>query len=807
VGGWRFVSGSSSEVRSHRSHGRVRGRHNGLAVLVMAMLALAGAAGGASADRVGGQRVWRAADRFGSPLARVFGSAGASGSLSLGASPGVPVANPKTDTVYVPLQCGNPSMCSATPGRALDVLRASSCTAAALTSCRVVARAVVGESPLAAVIAEETDTVYVADGSGNVSVVNGARCNARVTSGCSKPLAAIHTGGFPVAAAYDPATGTVYVASLSGKVFVIDAAECNSRTTEGCGEPVKAVSDSRGPDGVAVDVATDTVYAANSGIGGDGHTVSVIDGATCNGGEGGGCGQTPRLINVGNNPFWDVVDQATDTVYVANFNDGTVSVIDGASCNAKVTSGCGQTPPTVRTGSGVAFLVLDTSRHTVFALNQSTDTMSAIDTTTCSGTSSTGCPVFAADEGLPFNPPSGGNANAFAFVPSTGTAYLVNVGGEDFLKPARITGCSAIDSSGCRVEAPTVPDPEFFPVVDATTHTIYAGDIKLPQVDVFNAGTCNAGHLSGCAAVAEIPMPHPQPNLAAIDDTTHTLYASDPFGNTISVINTATCNAGDTAGCAHATPKITTGDAPGPPVLDTATHTLYAPFGSLINSNRVAVINAATCNAQNSTGCGQHPASVRVGHDTFLIALSQATNTIYAPSTDRGTVELINGARCNASDHSACRVATSVRVGPAPSAVAVNDATHTVYVSNSVFGDSPGTVSMIKSDTCNGARIRGCDRSWPTVAVGRSPNFIAINSATGVVYVSDPGSAAISIIHGKTCNALTTSDCPNPAPELPIAGSPDTIAIDEQTNTVYAETHVGFAPNGVSSMSIFAGAP
>ena len=77
----------------------------------------------------------------------------------------------------------------------------------------------------------------------------------------------------------------------------------------------------------------------------------MINGATCNGTDGSGCGQAPPTIKVGSGAFWAAVDQATDTVYVANNNDGTVSVINGARCNAQVTSGCGSTPPTVTTGA------------------------------------------------------------------------------------------------------------------------------------------------------------------------------------------------------------------------------------------------------------------------------------------------------------------------------------------------------------------------------------------------------------------------------------------------------------------------
>ena len=39
---------------------------------------------------------------------------------------------------------------------------------------------------------------------------------------------------------------------------------------------------------------------------------------------------------VGSAPLAAAVDERTDTVYVTNGNDGTVSVLNGAQCNAKL---------------------------------------------------------------------------------------------------------------------------------------------------------------------------------------------------------------------------------------------------------------------------------------------------------------------------------------------------------------------------------------------------------------------------------------------------------------------------------------
>ena len=65
-------------------------------------------------------------------------------------------------------------------------------------------------------------------------------------------------------------------------------------------------------------MATDTVYVANSGTSGNGDTVSVINGAACNGHTGRGCGRTPATVTVGSGPFAVAVDQASNTIYVPN---------------------------------------------------------------------------------------------------------------------------------------------------------------------------------------------------------------------------------------------------------------------------------------------------------------------------------------------------------------------------------------------------------------------------------------------------------------------------------------------------------
>jgi DNA-binding beta-propeller fold protein YncE len=737
------------------------------------------------------------------PLAGAHTTSLQRGFINLTGSPGTPAVNPRTHTLYVPIQCPAAFCQPYTPAHELDVINTATCNAAITSDCDVIARARVAGFPTAAAVDETTDTIYTANGGGSVSVVDGALCNATVTSGCSTPLATIHTGGFDVYDVFNPITRTLYVANPQGSVFVINGARCNALTTSGCGQPVKTVTDDNGPQALDVDLATDSIYTANNGVNGNGNTVSMINGATCNGSIATGCGKAPRTVTVGSGTSFDAVDQATDTVYVTNDIDGTVSVIDGARCNSEITSGCASLPPAVSLGTGPSGVAVDDALHTVFTVNGSDDTTSAINTRTCKGTETSGCAVTppTAQAGSNHEPGYTGFPNSITLLPHTDTAYMVNIGGESRVSVITVGTCSAETTSGCRRPALSAPASEYFVSVDAATNTIYASNLNLPEIDVLNGATCNRAQLGGCAAVAEIPMKARQANLGAIDDTTHTLYASDESGS-VAVIDIATCNAQHTAGCADGVKaRIPIGDYPGPPVLDAATGTLYLPYGA--NANRIAVANVAGCRADMTTGCAQTPAVIKAGGTVFFVAVSTKEDAIYAPIVSGDTVEVVNGATCNGEDHSGCgHIAATATVGPDPYGVAVDDATNSVYVANNNNGDGPGTLSVIDSATCNGTHTAGCVGNQPSEAIGRSPILVAVDPLTDSVYVSDYSSADVAVVDGATCNAEVTSGCRRPAPEQAVDSQPFGLAVNQSTNTVYA-IDIGEGP----ALSIFRGRP
>jgi YVTN family beta-propeller protein len=743
----------------------------------------------------------QAGAQMNAPLAGAPSSSVQRGFINITGSPGIPAVNPKTDTLYVPIQCI--TGCPALPiTHSMDLIDTATCNAAVTSDCSVIAKAKVGGDPLAAAVDERTDTIYTANAVGTVSVVDGALCNATVTSGCGTPLATIDTGGADVDEVFNPMTRTLYVANLAGGVFVIDVARCNAGTTQGCGEPVKEVKDDAGPAAVGVDIATDSVYAVNNGTG-DGNTVSMIDGATCNGSNGSGC-EHPRTITVGTGAFWPAVDQNTDTIYVTNGGDDTISVINGARCNRENTSGCASVPPTVPLGASPAFAAVDDTLHTVFTVNQNDNTLSVINTRTCRGADTSGCaiPPPTAQAGRNHGPSYTGIPNTMTLLPDTATAYLTNVGGESRLSVITLAPCNAASTAGCRNPAPSAPAADFLVSVDGATNTIYAGNLNLPEIDVIDGATCNAAHQTGCAPVAEIPMKAPQANLGFGDATTQTLYASDESGS-LAVIDTAACSAQHTGGCARAVKaRIPIGKYPGPPVVNAATRTLYLPYGA--DANRIAVVDVADCNAEVTSGCAQTPAVVKVGEYTNFIAVSTKANAVYAPSLLGDTVDVINGATCNGADHSGCgHIAATATVGPGAFGVAVDDATNSVYVSNNDDGGyGPGTLSVIDSATCNGTDAAGCSGDIPTVDIGRAPATVVVDTRSDSVYVANSGSDGVSVVDGATCNAEVTIGCGRAAPEQAVGVRPFGLGVNQATNTVYS-MNLGSTP----SMSMFMGQP
>jgi DNA-binding beta-propeller fold protein YncE len=714
-------------------------------------------------------------------------------------SPTVTVGSQPVGLAYDP---GTHTLYTVNQGASVSVVDTTHCNARSATDCgqRVGTIALpAGSNPQSIAIDTTTNTVYVADTVKNlVSVINAATCNATDLSGCSQAPTLVPVPSGPVYVAVNSVTDTVYITILlsgSDTVSVLDGATCNAQVTSGCGQALKTVQVGPFPVAIAIDQESDTVYVANNGIAGAGDTVSVIDGATCNGTQSSGCGQV-QTITVGEGPNWIALDAATHTAYTANMTDGSVSLINTATCNATVTSGCYQKTSTVHVGANPWALSIDLKLHSVYVSNNLDDTVSVLNTTTCNSTVTSGCHAVLPTVQV------GAAPEAVLVDPVTGTLYTADEG-DDTVSVVNLATCDGTTKSGCRSVAPAadVSSPFLNPptkltggvAVDGSTKTVYVANLGAGTVSVVNSATCNAAQRSGCTKPAATIDVDGEPGGVALDEATDTLYVANLQGSTVWVIDGATCNATDHKGCSRPPATVTVGKGPYALAVDEATDTVYVTNPSTSGGgDTVSVINGATCNAAAQSGCNQSPATITVGTAPLGIAVNPTTNTVYVTAagenafTNGGslgdTVSVINGAGCDGADTSGCgQSPAQVTVGPAPWGIAVDPATNSIFVADNNAGDGPASLSVIHGATCDGVDTSGCHAAPSSIpGVGRAPNGIAFDPSDDAVYTANYENASVSIVSVKDPGAS------HGAPPREAVGSlPGNVALDLSNHTAY----------------------
>ena len=169
-----------------------------------------------------------------------------------------------------------------------------------------------------------------------------------------------------------------------------------------------------------------------------GKTVYVIDGATCDAIDTGGCGAAPATVTLPStgsadaNPVGIAVVEATNTIYTANLADGefpgSASVIDGATCNGHDASGCGQTPATAPTGFGTKDIAADPTTHDVYTANDEDTSVTTIDGDSCRGGRTDGCGHTIT------RPIVGDYPRAIGLAPTVRTAYVSDQQGVSVLR-------------------------------------------------------------------------------------------------------------------------------------------------------------------------------------------------------------------------------------------------------------------------------------------------------------------------------------------------------------------------------------
>ncbi len=221
----------------------------------------------------------------------------------------------------------------------MQVIDVAACNASRITGCASAVRASmhVGTFAVSVALNPRTQTLYVVygqfDGSPHhVAVLDVAHCNARSVTGCAQTPARVEVGVAAQVLRVSPATDTVYVSNtgldFSGStVSVIDGSRCNGRISAGCSAPAATVTTGAGPFGIAVDDARHKVYVANNADGDAPGSVTVLDSRTCNGTHPAGCAGPHPAIPSGRAALFATVNPADGTVYIADFASAAVSVL------------------------------------------------------------------------------------------------------------------------------------------------------------------------------------------------------------------------------------------------------------------------------------------------------------------------------------------------------------------------------------------------------------------------------------------------------------------------------------------------
>ena len=296
--------------------------------------------------------------------------------VKVGDSPTAIAVDPVTHTVYVANHGAHST-------GTISVLNERTCNGTGRTGCAAISTLRVERgNPDAIAVNSVTDTVYVVTiarrGRNRVSVFNGATCNASDTAGCRQTPAGVRTGdadrGQSVGyVGVDDATNTVYATSVTlgnpfvgARVYVINGNGCDATSRTGCRQTPETITAGDNPWGIAVDQASNTIYTANIANGEGPGTVSVIDGASCNGRHPSGCRHGARTVSAGFGAVDIAVDPADNKVYATNTEDTSVSVINGATCDARRRTGCAQTAPRLSVGDYPASIATDPRASTAY---------------------------------------------------------------------------------------------------------------------------------------------------------------------------------------------------------------------------------------------------------------------------------------------------------------------------------------------------------------------------------------------------------------------------------------------------------
>ena len=98
------------------------------------------------------------------------------------------------------------------------------------------------------------------------------------------------------------------------------------------------------------------------------------------------------------------------------------------------------------------------------------------------------------------------------------------------------------------------------------------------------------------------------------------------------------------------------------------------------------------------------------------------------------------------------------------------------------------TVSVIDGVTCNATVRTGCSQPPAEVTVGPTPISVAVDEQTNTVYVTNYDfelGNTVSMINGAACDSASTSGCAQVPPTVTVGYGPEGVDVDQASNAVF----------------------
>ncbi len=259
-------------------------------------------------------------------------------------------------------------------------------------------------------------------------------------------------------------------------------------------------------------------------------------------------------------------------------------------------------------------------------------------------------------------------------------------------------------------------------------------------------------------------------------------------GRAVDIVNAATCNATNGSGC-HV---VATAPADGPlgAAIDPTTGTVYVMNNPPTGDSTIGLLDGRTCNGTVTSGCRRVVATIAIGANAFIVAgaVDAATRTLYVASPTHG-VYVVDIANCNDLVTTGCgQHAVLVKDDRGPGQLDIDPATNTIYVADqgnpNLETSNASTVTVIDGDTCDASNQSGCGAAPATVTVAIGVSAVAVDRANNTVYVAK--SDGVSLIDGARCSSLTVSGCHNATHSVVTGAGTGSVVVDAQDHTVFA---------------------